>query len=204
MISFKDISRLLSQPVASKRPLAQAVSFFYINISLFLAQINPVLSTFLGIFTPNCPQAVATLHMFPSGRGDQRVDLALEEAGLTPALAESTLPVRCLGHTQGGCLGDESPVAWVEMDPLLSPQLAGVTAEVAAGRREAGECRAEHLMGHTHPCWMILMQTSAPKVSTGITEPKLFTFTASLFSSLCSGSCPHLGGLPAASLYLVS
>lgn len=86
--------------------------------------------------------------MFPSGCGDQRVDLALEEAGLTPALAESTLPLRCLGHTQGGCLGDESPVAWDEMDSLLSSPLVGVTAGVAAGRREAGELRAEHLLGH--------------------------------------------------------
>lgn len=45
-------------------------------------------------------------------------------------------------------LGDESPAAWDEMGSLLSSQLAGVTAEVAAGRREAGELRAEHLLGH--------------------------------------------------------
>lgn len=104
-----------------------------------------MLSTFLGILIPNCPQAVATLHTFPSGCGDQRVGLALGEAGLTPAPAESTLPVQCLGHTQGGCLGDESPVAWDGMDSLLI--LLELLLRWLQGE-EAGEHRAEHLLGH--------------------------------------------------------
>lgn len=116
-VSFKDISKLPSQPEASKGLSCPSCVFFYTNASLSLAQINPVLSTFLGILTPSCPQAVATLHMLPSGCGG---DLAWEEAGLTPSLAESTLPEGCLGHSQGGCLGDESPVAWDELSSLFS------------------------------------------------------------------------------------
>lgn len=75
--------------------------------------------------------------MFPSACGDQRVDLALEEAGLTPVPAESTLPVGCLEHTRGGCLRDESPVAWDEMDSLLSSLLELLLRWLqAAGRLE--------------------------------------------------------------------
>jgi len=107
-IIFFDIPRLLSPPVASKG-LSPKLGFF-INASPAPAQSNPVSSTFLGILTPNHSQTVATLLVFPAGYGDPRVDLALEEAGLTPGLAESTLPVRCLGDTQGAWLRDESPV----------------------------------------------------------------------------------------------
>lgn len=106
-----------------------------------------MLSTFLGILTPNCSRAVAILLVIPDGCGDQRVDLALEEAGLTPGLAESTLLVGSPGDTQGAWLRDESPVAWDETDSL-HPQLAGGIAEMAAASGEAGEHRAKHLLRH--------------------------------------------------------
>lgn len=89
---------------------------FFINASPALAQSNPELSTFLCVLTPNCSQAVATLLQFPAGCSDPRVDLALEEAGLTPGLAAPRLLVGCLGDTQGAWLRDESPVALDEID----------------------------------------------------------------------------------------
>lgn len=79
---FFYIPKLPSPPVSSKGLLPKLV--FFINASPIPAQSNPVLSTFLGILSTNCSQAVATLLVFGAGYSEPRVDLALEEAGLTP------------------------------------------------------------------------------------------------------------------------
>lgn len=157
-----------------------------------------MLSTFLGILIPNCPRAVAPLHTFPSGCGDQRAGVALEEAGLTPALAESTLPLQCLDT--------HKEAAW-DMNHLLLGMkrilFSSCWSYCLGGCREKGGWRARSI------CWdTSRLDPYANKCPKSIHRTNLFTFTASLFSPLCSGSCPHfallLGGLPAASLYLVS
>ena len=92
--------------------------------------------------------------MFPPGCGDPRVDLALEEAGLTPGLAESTLLLGCLGDTQGAWLRDESPVAWDEIDSLLySLQEILLRWLQPAERLEStvqSICRGMSLVGSSH------------------------------------------------------
>lgn len=89
---------------------------------------------------------IATLLVFPAGCSDQRVDLALEEAGLTPRFAECTLPLGRLGDTQGAWLRDESPVAWDGTDsPLCCLQ------ELLLRRLQPAETRehsANHLLKH--------------------------------------------------------
>lgn len=73
-------------------------------------------STFLGILPLI---ALRLLQHFSCSQLNPKADLALEEAGLTPGPAESTLLVGWLGDMQGACLRDESPVAGDEERSLL-------------------------------------------------------------------------------------
>lgn len=118
--------------------------------------------------------ALRLLQHFSCSRLNPKADLALEEAGLTPGPAESTLLVGWLGDTQGACLRDESPVGGDE-----GRSLAGDPAETGQRARY----RASGMR--------IFTQTSTPKPSTGITWLIISIFTVSPFSPhFCSA--PHL------------